>query len=81
MIYLCSCGFGTDDQKWLQGHLFQHPGHRERAASTLLVAALILADVMRNGVGGHPRSPSPTVGWSSSWQDPGSGGRPGCDGR
>jgi hypothetical protein len=81
MIYLCSCGFGTDDQKWLHGHLFQHPGHRERPASMLLVAALILADVTRNGVGRHPRSPSPAVGWSLSWQDPGSGGRPGCDGR
>jgi len=30
MIYLCSCGFATDDPKWLDGHLFQHPGHHER---------------------------------------------------
>ncbi len=50
MIYLCSCGFGTDDRQWLQGHLSEHPGHHERPASGLLVAALmILADVMRNG--------------------------------
>jgi len=50
MIYLCSFGFGTDDRQWLQGHLFEHPGHRERSAPRLLVAALmILADVMRNG--------------------------------
>jgi hypothetical protein len=27
-IYMCSCGFGTDDPAWLEGHLFQHPGHR-----------------------------------------------------
>ncbi len=39
MIYLCSCGFGTDDREWLQGHLFEHPGHRQRPASRLLVAA------------------------------------------
>ena len=30
VIYLCSCGFGTDDPNWLQGHLFRHPGHHER---------------------------------------------------
>jgi hypothetical protein len=30
MIYLCSCGFATDDREWLQGHLFDHPGHDER---------------------------------------------------
>jgi hypothetical protein len=30
MIYLCSCGFATDDREWLQGHLFDHPGHHER---------------------------------------------------
>ncbi len=29
-LYLCSCGFGTDDQEWLEGHLFQYPGHYER---------------------------------------------------
>lgn len=29
-IYLCSCGFGTDDPEWLRGHLFEHPGHSER---------------------------------------------------
>ncbi len=30
VIYLCSCGFGTDDQQWFQGHMFQRPGHYER---------------------------------------------------
>jgi hypothetical protein len=30
MIYLCSCGFGTDDAEWLDGHLFQHPDHEQR---------------------------------------------------
>jgi hypothetical protein len=26
-ISLCSCGFGTDDPSWLDGHLFEHPAH------------------------------------------------------
>lgn len=30
VIYLCSCGFGTDDREWLDGHLFRYPGHHER---------------------------------------------------
>ena len=42
MIYLCSCGFGTDDLEWFEGHLFEHPGHHERPAPRLPVA-LILA--------------------------------------
>ncbi len=25
-----SCGFGTSDQHWLEGHLSQHPGHYQR---------------------------------------------------
>jgi hypothetical protein len=29
-IQLCSCGFGTDDPAWFDGHLFQHPGHQAR---------------------------------------------------
>jgi hypothetical protein len=29
-ILLCSCGFGTSDRHWLDGHLFQHPGHHQR---------------------------------------------------
>jgi hypothetical protein len=29
-ILLCSCGFATDDRDWLDGHLFQHPGHHQR---------------------------------------------------
>ncbi|MDQ2815594.1 MAG: hypothetical protein M3Z75_28055 [Actinomycetota bacterium] len=29
-VLLCSCGFATDDSDWLDGHLFEHPGHDER---------------------------------------------------
>ncbi len=29
-IYLCSCGFATDDPDWIDGHLDQHPGHHQR---------------------------------------------------
>lgn len=29
-VHLCSCGFVTDDPGWLDGHLFQHPGHHQR---------------------------------------------------
>jgi hypothetical protein len=29
MVRLCSCGFATDDDDWLAGHLTDHPGHRE----------------------------------------------------
>lgn len=29
-VSLCSCGFATDDPGWLDGHLFQHPGHQAR---------------------------------------------------
>jgi hypothetical protein len=29
-VLLCSCGFGTDDRGWLDGHLFQNPGHYQR---------------------------------------------------
>jgi len=48
VIWLCSCGFGTDDREWLQGHLFDYPGHHERPATRFLVAALvILADIGR----------------------------------
>jgi hypothetical protein len=42
MIYLCSCGFSTDDREWLQGHLFEHPGHHERETPRVL---LVLAGV------------------------------------
>lgn len=31
-IWLCSCGFGTDDREWLEGHLWEFPGHSERPA-------------------------------------------------
>lgn len=30
ITYLCSCGFGTDDPDWFDGHLDQHPGHIQR---------------------------------------------------
>jgi hypothetical protein len=30
VILLCSCGFGTDDGAWFDGHLFEHPGHHQR---------------------------------------------------
>jgi len=53
VIYLCSCGFGTDDREWLQGHLSEHPGHHERPASRLLIAApAVLANVAQRP-GGH----------------------------
>jgi hypothetical protein len=29
MVRLCSCGFATDDDDWLAGHLTEHPEHRE----------------------------------------------------
>lgn len=29
VIYLCSCGFATDDRGWFDGHLFSCPGHDE----------------------------------------------------
>ena len=31
MIYLCGCGFATDDDTWFSGHQFQHPGHHQRS--------------------------------------------------
>jgi hypothetical protein len=30
IVYLCSCGFATDDADWLDGHLDQYPGHFQR---------------------------------------------------
>lgn len=42
MIRLCSCGFGTDDEEWLLGHLYDYPGHDERRAPR---AFLILGGV------------------------------------
>lgn len=30
VIGLCSCGFGTSNPDWLDGHLHQHPGHHQR---------------------------------------------------
>ncbi|GEM_PF-2860055 len=30
-VRVCSCGFATDDRAWLDGHLFEHPGHHERS--------------------------------------------------
>jgi hypothetical protein len=47
-IYLCSCGFGTDDREWLQGHLFEHPDHHERDTPRAL---LILGPTTEFGFG------------------------------
>jgi hypothetical protein len=30
IIYLCSCGFSTDDPGWFDAHLDEHPGHSQR---------------------------------------------------
>lgn len=30
IMYLCSCGFATDDADWFDGHLDEHPGHSQR---------------------------------------------------
>jgi hypothetical protein len=30
VVFLCSCGFAASDRHWLNGHLFEHPGHHER---------------------------------------------------
>lgn len=27
IVYLCSCGFATDDPDWFDGHMDEHPGH------------------------------------------------------
>lgn len=39
MIRVCSCGFATDDRDWLDGHLFDHPGHHERETPRALILA------------------------------------------
>ena len=30
IVYLCSCGFATDDADWFDGHVDEHPGHFQR---------------------------------------------------
>jgi hypothetical protein len=30
IIYLCSCGFATDDPSWFDDHQDQHPGHHQQ---------------------------------------------------
>lgn len=30
IVYLCSCGFATDDAGWFEVHLDEHPGHHQR---------------------------------------------------
>ena len=30
IVYLCSCGFATDDPDWFGDHLDEHPGHHQR---------------------------------------------------
>jgi hypothetical protein len=37
-IRLCSCGFGTSDGEWMDGHLFEKPGHVERTAEPMSAA-------------------------------------------
>jgi hypothetical protein len=31
-LRLCGCGFATTDSEWMDGHLFEKPGHAERRA-------------------------------------------------
>jgi len=35
-LHLCSCGFGTDDAGWFDGHRAQHPGHHRRGPAPRL---------------------------------------------
>jgi hypothetical protein len=42
MILLCSCGFATDDRDWLDGHLFEHPGHHVREAPRARLAGYLV---------------------------------------
>ena len=30
IVYLCSCGFATDDPDWFDDHQDEHPGHYQR---------------------------------------------------
>jgi hypothetical protein len=30
IVYLCSCGFATDNPDWLDGHMDEHPGHHQQ---------------------------------------------------
>jgi hypothetical protein len=30
IIYMCSCGFATDDPDWSGGHQDQHPDHHQQ---------------------------------------------------
>ena len=43
IVYLCSCGFATDDPDWLDGHLFELPGHEEVTRLPAAVPALVRA--------------------------------------
>jgi len=36
IVYLCSCGFATDDPGWLVGHQDQHPDHNQRPIARYL---------------------------------------------
>jgi hypothetical protein len=29
-VYLCFCGFATDDPDWFDGHIDEHPGHHQQ---------------------------------------------------
>jgi hypothetical protein len=37
-VRLCGCGFATTDSEWMDGHLFEYPGHVERSAEPLSAA-------------------------------------------
>ena len=45
MIRLCSCGFGTDDDSWMDGHLWEYPGHHERSLGRLLELVIATASL------------------------------------
>jgi hypothetical protein len=63
IVYLCSCGFATDDPDWFDGHQDQHPDHHQRrmvrdspASSPIRLcspsAPRILGGVQRDGATG-----------------------------
>jgi hypothetical protein len=37
-VRLCSCGFATTNAEWIEGHLWENPGHVERSAEPLSAA-------------------------------------------
>jgi hypothetical protein len=43
VIRRCSCGFATDDDDWLDGHLFDNPAHEERARLPAMLPSAVPA--------------------------------------